>query len=325
MIYSSEKHIFERGAEAVVRVPLHADASADACGRIIALGTFDGVHKGHAAIIGTAVHIAETAGLEPAVFCFEYPPAYDPADPHGMIISPIEDNLALFAEHGARTAFVADFPSIRDMSAEKFITDLLISRFGARGVVCGFNFRFGQGGLGDFSLLRRYFGNMAVCLPPVTGTDGIISSSRIRALIRAGRVDEVPPLLGRPYCVGGTVITGRRDGRKLGFPTANQILPATRAVPAFGVYVTQAHTADGRSFPAVSDVGTAPTLDDRSIIRVETHLLDARVELYGSYLTVDFLKMLRPERVFPDVEALIAQISHDADCARKFFEEKNED
>lgn len=324
MTYIPELHLFEPEGERIAFVPLAGGVRDGSGGRIVALGTFDGLHIGHAAILRETLRLAAETGLEPAVFCVLCPPDCSVGGKGGSSLSSEADTLAGFASFGIRAAYLSALPDLCGVTAEEFIRDVLIGRLGAAGVVCGFNFTFGRGRTGTFGMLREAFGDLAVRLPAVTVGGEPVSSSRIRALIADGRVEDVLPLLGRYYSVCLPVVSGRRDGRKLGFPTANQRVPHAHTLPPQGVYVTVSHTDDGRAWPSVTDVGTAPTLDQSRVPRLETHLLDAPegIDLYGRFLTVEFRKRLRGELRFPDAAALAAQIARDVADARQYFAEE---
>lgn len=324
MTYIPELHFFEPEGEDIAFVPLADDVKDDAAGKIVALGTFDGLHIGHTAILRETVRLAEREGLIPAVFRVMYPLGCTVGGKHGTFLLSDADTLTGMAGLGIRAAYISSLATLRTVTAEDFIRDVLIGRLGAAGVVCGFNFSFGKDRTGTFGQLQSFFGDRAVCVPAVT-RDGVpVSSRRILGLIAEGRVEEIPPLLGRYYSVCRDVVPGRQDGRKLGFPTANQPFTRYHALPPYGVYVTVSRTDDGREWQSVTDVGTAPTLDHRCVPRLETHLLDAEPEtdLYGSFLTVEFRKRLREERHFSDISALTAQIAEDIRAARRYFSEK---
>lgn len=286
---------------------------------VVALGCFDGIHTGHRRIIEKAVRIASVKGLSPVVFTFDAPPAEYLSDLATPILSDEGERMDIFRSCGVSSVNIAYFPDLREMSADDFIKEYLIGFCHAEAVVFGFNFTFGKDRKGDPETLRTYFGDNAFCVPAVTYAGEPVSSSRIRKVISEGNVSEAAEMLERPYSITLPVIRGRHDGTGLGFPTLNQIPPANRAIPCDSVYVTAAVLPDGRRVPAVSDVGTAPTLDRTGIRRIETHLLEGGRDLYGQNVKIEFLKRLRGEMKFPDRESLIRQITEDARAAIDYF------
>lgn len=287
---------------------------------VVALGSFDGMHRGHGAIIEAARELAERLTASLCVFSFSLPPASYAQPQKRILLSDTNERLHRFGALGADLVIFADFEELRDMSAEDFVKNVLIGRLGAAATVCGFNFCFGKDRGGSPALLARHFGENAVCVNAVMHGGAPISSSRIRALLEKGEVEEASRLLGAPYSVTLPVLRGRGDGKRLGFPTLNQIPPQNRLMPKFGVYATRTTLPDGRHVPSVSDCGVAPTLDASGVARIETHLLDTSSELYGRSVKVEFLARLRDEAVFPDADALARQIDEDISCARAIFD-----
>ena len=301
--------------------PLTVRAAMDKS--VIALGSFDGLHLGHKAIIDTAYNLAECLNASLCVFSFALPPASYANPERRIALSNANERLCRFGAMGADLAIFADFSAIKDMSPEDFVEKMLVGRFNAIATVCGFNFCFGKDRQGTPETLKRYFGENAVCVDAVMHGGAPISSSRIRALIEDGRVDEAAEMLGAPYSITLPVSTGRGDGRKLGFPTLNQVPSENRLIPKFGVYATRTILPDGKKVNSITDCGTAPTLDSRGQVRVETHLLDTSESLYGKNVKVEFLRYLRGEKVFPNADELVGQVSADIEAARAVFAENN--
>ncbi len=288
-------------------------------GRVLALGSFDGFHQGHRAVIDAAVTLAKELEAEPAVFCFDIPPACFAPNSKVKILGDREERKLLFKGRGISSLFVAEFAELRGLDARDFITDVLIGECGAVGVVCGFNFAFGKNRAGTPSLLRDYFKDKVITLDPIFYSDMPISSSRIRAALAQGDIPVASAMLGRPYAIDCKVSEGRHDGRKLGFPTLNQIPASEKAIPDFGVYVTRTTLPDGRIYPSVTDVGLAPTLDMSGCVRLETHLLDTVIDDAPERIRVEFLERIRGEFVFSNVDELRKQIASDADHARNYY------
>lgn len=288
-------------------------------GRILALGSFDGLHIGHRAVVDAAVSLAKEINAEPAVFCFDVPPAFFAPNSDLKILGDPNERARLFAERGIASLFVAGFSELRGLDARDFITDVLIERCGAVGVVCGFNFAFGKNRAGTPALLRDYFKERVITLDPIFYEDLPVSSSRIRAALKEGDVACANAMLGRRYSITCIVSSGRKDGRKLGFPTLNQLPPPERAIPAFGVYVTQTTLEDGRCFPSVTDIGLAPTLDTSGTVRLETHILNTSLDTTPSSIKVEFIERIRGEYKFDNIELLKRQIASDTQFAVNYF------
>lgn len=288
-------------------------------GRVLALGSFDGFHMGHRAVIDAAVSLAKELKAEPAVFCFDVPPACCAPGSTVKILGDKKERKDLFAARGISSLFVAGFEELRGLDARDFITEILMKECGAVGVVCGFNFAFGKNRAGTPLLLRDYFKDRVITLDPIYNGELPVSSSRIRAAISDGNVELATSMLGRYYSISCEVSEGRKDGRKLGFPTINQHPEEKRAIPAYGVYVTKTILDDGQVFNSVTDVGLAPTLDQSGKVRLETHILDKFIENSPASAKIEFLERIRGEFVFNNVDELKEQIARDVEYARNFF------
>jgi riboflavin kinase/FMN adenylyltransferase len=287
----------------------------------VALGAFDGIHLAHAKILDTAVERARALGVSAVACTFDpHPaavlrPALAPAP-----IATLEENLSRIALHGLDAALV--IPFTREFSlieAEAFVDLVLVRTLGVREVVVGFNHTFGAGARGTAALLLELGGRRGFVthvLPPLQ-VDGLtVSSSTIREALREGGVELAGALLGRPYSVSGTVQRGAGRGRTLGFPTAN-LRPDRPLVLAAGVYAARARW-DGLLADAVVNLGYRPTFDE-SQYWIEAYLFDFSGDLYDRPLTLDFLRRIRPERKFPGVEELRAQVFADMEEARRLL------
>lgn len=290
--------------------------------RVLALGSFDGFHLGHRAVIDAAVSLAKELNAEPAVFCFDVPPACYAPESTVKILGNKNERKELFAARGITSLFVAGFEELRGLDARDFITEILMKECGAVGVVCGFNFAFGKNRAGTPLLLRDYFKDRVITLDPIYHGELPVSSSRIRAAIADGDVALASSMLGRNYAIDGDVSEGRKDGRKLGFPTINQHPAEERAIPAHGVYVTKTILDNGHAFASVTDVGLAPTLDTSGKVRLETHLLDTFIQDSPSHAKIEFIERIRGEFTFNNTEELKEQIAKDVDYARNYFKKK---
>ena len=286
----------------VVRSPQEAERVE----RAIAIGTFDGVHRGHRAVVEAALG----TGLRSAVVTFDPHPrsvlGYDV-----QLLAPLERRLELLREIGPEDVLVVEFtPELARRSAEEFVASVL-RPLGARVVAAGEGFRFGAGRRGDLDLLAR----LGLDVRRVPLVDGV-SSSRIRDLLRAGAVAEAAALLGRPPEIEGTVVAGDQRGGTLGFPTANLAVPPGFVVPAHGIYAGRAHVGGGRQEhrTAVS-IGVNPHYGGVER-RIEAFLLDFTGDLYGERVRVELWRRLRDERAFASEAELVAQIERDVEEAR---------
>ncbi len=293
-------------------------------GSVVSIGKYDGVHIGHRAVLGAAVAKARELGLESIVVTFHRNPheVIRPYSAPKRLLS-LSTRLERLAETGLDTAVVLRFDEARAAeSAEEFVRELLAAQLSARVVCVGSDFRFGHRGEGDVEVLRRLgeqHGFEVVELDLVgTATEPRASSTRIRELILAGDVSGAAELLGAPPVVVGVVVHGESRGRELGFPTANLELGEFDVVPADGVYAGWA-TADGRRHPAAISVSDNPTFGDVADRRVEAHLLDADLDLYGHRIAVEFVERLRGIERFDGVEALIDAMRADVVRTREIL------
>ncbi len=302
----------------------------EASGCAVAIGNFDGVHRGHRAVIEAAR--ARTAGAgRLGVVTFEPHPreVLSPAVAP-LRLTPLRRKIALLRELGVDHLFLLRFDrSLMAMPAPAFVEDVLVGRLGIGALAAGQCFRFGNRRLGDAALLARAaegHGFAFDAVPPVLVDNLPCSSTRIREALRAGELDLANRLLGHAFLLSGIVREGDRRGRTLGFPTANIALRGDRqALPANGVYVVRAGRCTSRGmvwYPGVANLGRRPTFDGDRLL-LEVHLLDARVDLYGERLDVAFLEHLRGEERFSGIEALKAQIAKDCSAARRTHERLN--
>ena len=290
--------------------------------KVIALGFFDGVHLGHQALLRRAVDRSREKGFTPAVFTFDRSPReFVTGVPVPLLTTPEERRMAAKEIFGIEEVIVAPFDrELMTMPWVDFVL-MLAQRYRAGWLVAGHSFRFGHKNAGTPTLLSRKAEQLGIgcdIIPAVT-LDGVtVSSTHIRGLLEAGDVENARRFLGRPYSLTGTVRHGKGLGSRLGAPTINLIPPEGHLVPAYGVYTARV-TVDGEVFPAVTNVGVRPTVDENGGVTVESHLLDEKLGLYGEICRVEFLRRLRPERRFDDLEALRQQIIRDAEEARSYF------
>ncbi len=297
------------------------EGAAGLSGSVVTVGTYDGVHLGHRALIGEARRRASEAGLASVVLTFDrHPAAVLRPDRVPPLLTDLDDKLALLATTGVDLVVVLTFDEQRaNESAEEFVSEVLVRGLRARQVVVGENFRFGHGRKGDVALLRELGaveGFEVVGWPLATDPSGQpVSSTRVRALVHEGRVAEAAALLGRYHRLAGPVVPGdRRGGQALGMPTANLLPPAGLAVPADGVYACWADLPEGAGcFPAVVSVGDRPTFYGPGATRLlEAHLLGFAGDLYGQRLGLRFVERHRPQERFADTAALRQAMVEDA-------------
>ncbi len=280
---------------------------------VAALGTFDGVHRGHQALIGTAMRRARERDGRCAVFTFDpHPRTFLTPESGAVLLTTLDERLELLAGLGVDLAVVVRFDeAFRRMPAGEWVAALVTST-GLVEAVCGPNYTFGRDRTGDARVLAhlaRQFGFHVLVNGPVEVDGGPVSSTRVRSLLQQGRVDDAGRLLGRWYALRGVVVHGDGRGRGLGFPTANVSLPAGKLIPAAGIYAAHAGTATG-AHPAAVNIGTRPTFGPGALA-VEAYLLDFEGDLYGASLELHLAARLRDEVAFPSVEALISQIRAD--------------
>ncbi|MFL5887292.1 MAG: bifunctional riboflavin kinase/FAD synthetase [Thermoleophilaceae bacterium] len=272
--------------------------------RRVAIGTFDGVHLGHRAVIGTS----------DTVLTFDpHPLAVIRPDALPKLLDSFPIKRDLISGLGVDELVVIPFDrEFQSRSAEEFVEDILIRQLGAREVSVGENFRFGKGARGDAELLSHYpeFETRVVPLVEVDGET--VSSSHVRGLVAAGEVDQAARFLGGPFLFEGEVVPGDRRGRELGFPTANIVPDDRLAVPGHGVYAAWAH-----GHPAAVNVGVRPTFETGRGLLVEAYLLDFDEDIYGETLRIAFTERLRGEKRFDSVDDLVAQMGRDVERARE--------
>ena len=308
---------------------------------VLALGNFDGLHRGHVKIIERIQRGAGERGGTSVVLTFDpHPPRVlrpDKAPPLLMTKAQKLDALARAGVHGA--AVVRFTHDMSQWEPERFVRTVLVEWLRVAEVWVGADFLFGRDRSGNFTLLRSLGaqqGFKVEKIDPIRYKDFIVSSTRIRRLVGEGRVDEAGALLGHHYAIDGTVVEGARRGREIGFPTAN-LATENELVPPHGVYAT-AVTIDGELHPSVTNIGQRPTFGDQLTTTIETHVIPfdsgrdgvaaaspaqgprPALDLYGRTLRLAFVQRLRDERKFPDVEALQDQIAADVRRATRLFD-----
>lgn len=273
----------------------------------VALGNFDGLHRGHAELIRQAKCSEEKS----CVFTFSSNPFGTPR------IMTLRQKLDALREMGVDYAAICDFFEIRDMSARDFIEDILIARLNCVNAVCGPDFRFGKGASGDTGFLRLAMesrGYRCTVADKVLYNGEEISSSRIRSLLSTGDIKSANELLGREYAVDYHVSRGNRIGRSLGFPTVNQHYDGSNVKLPYGVYICSC-----MGYHAITNFGVRPTVTSADTPVYETYILGYNGDLYGEDIRVIFHEMIRPEKKFYTFEELSAQIALDVKKAEEYF------
>jgi len=292
----------------------------------LTIGNFDGVHLGHQAMLGRVAAEARTRELVSCALTFEpHPREFFAPDAAPARLTRLREKLELIAAAGIEHVHVARFDGrFAALPAARFVEEVLVRGLQARWLLVGRDFRYGARRAGDYAALEAAAARHGFALEPmadVTQGGERISSSAVRAALLAADFPRAERLLGRPYTLSGRVAHGAKLGRKLGFPTANLVLP--RRAPLAGVYVVEACGADAddrrRWLPGVASVGRRPTVNEVAVPLLEVHLFDVAEELYGRHLRVRFVERLRDEEKYPDLDALRAAIARDVARAKEFF------
>lgn len=290
---------------------------------VLALGNFDGVHRGHRKILERVKRVASERGATPVVMTFDpHPPRVVRPDKAPPLLMTKAQKLEALVETGVQgTAIVRFTTELSQWDPEMFVRTVLVDWLHVSEVWVGANFLFGRDRAGTFTMLRTLgarYGFNAEKIDPVRYKDFVVSSTRVRRLVNEARVDEAGALLGHQYFIDGTIVHGDHRGRTIGFPTAN-VQTENELLPPNGVYATTA-TLDGLVYRSVTNVGVRPTVDDTGRVSIETHVFGLDRDLYGATMRVGFVQRLRDERKFESLDALKAQITADCDRARVLFQ-----
>lgn len=291
--------------------------------RALALGFFDGIHRGHGMLLHKAIERAQEKHLSPAVFTFDRHPSDLYAKTPVTLINSAEDRADLIARlyHINDVIFSHFDEAMMRMPWEDFITKMLYEQYGARHLVCGEDFHFGYRGEGDPEKLRQKCAELGIgcdIIPLMELEHMKVGSTCIRNMLLEGDMERAAEFLGHPHCLSHTVEHGKKLGSSIGIPTVNLTTPPHVLTPAHGVYATRVQIG-AASYLGVTNIGTRPTVDNSSHVTVETFILDFSGDLYGQTLRVDFYKRLRDVQKFPTLEALKAQIQQDTAATRAYF------
>jgi riboflavin kinase/FMN adenylyltransferase len=308
--------IVTRGAARCVSAPV-----------ALTIGNFDGVHRGHQAMLARVVDAARARDVVPAVLTFE-PHPRELFSPHlaPTRLTSLREKLELLEAHGIERVHVARFDrAFAALAPEAFVAEVLEDALAARWVLVGDDFRFGAKRAGDFALLAREAGHRGFeleAMPSVSHRGVRVSSSAIREALKEGHLEAAADLLGRPYSISGRVVHGQKLGRQLGFATANVQMKHNRP-PLMGIFAVRAHGIQARAREGVASLGFRPTVADSGRALLEVHLFDFAEELYGRHLRVEFLAKIRDEEKYADLETLRAQIARDCEAARDIHERQS--
>lgn len=288
-------------------------------GGAVTVGNFDGVHRGHLALVTATRELAARVGGPAVVVTFDPPPhqvLHPGSERPPLTVIPWRAEL-LHAAGADHVIVLQTSPSLLALSAEAFFEDIVAQQLGAKGVVEGYDFRFGRGRAGTTDALRDLCHAAGIAfelVPPLTAGGAAVSSSRVRSALVRGDVAHAAELLGRSYGIVGTVVTGAQRGRTIGFPTAN-LGDVPTVLPGNGVYAVRA-TVDGRVWPAAANVGPNPTFGEDAR-KIEVHLIGFGGDVYGKPLSVEFVSRLRDTRPFGGANELVAQLNSDIESAKR--------
>ena len=286
----------------------------------LTIGNFDGVHRGHQAMLSRLVEAAEDLALPSAVLTFDPPPreffAQSTAPPR---LSSLRDKMEQFAARGVARTYVARFDGrLASLEPEAFIAAVLVRRLGARWLLVGEDFRFGKGRAGDLATLRRAATTFSVEAMRTVAIDGErASSTAVRTALAEGDIPHARALLGRSFAISGRVAHGAKLGRRMGFPTAN--IPLARKPPVAGIFAVRVHGLGAAPRTGVASVGVRPTVSASGVPMLEVFIFDFDAMIYGRRVGIEFMHKLRDEERYPDLDALARQIETDVAQARDYF------
>lgn len=287
----------------------------------IALGKFDGLHQGHRLLLDEIIS-QKSNGLSATVFTFDVSPV--------KVVKGTYDGMLMTSEERERyLAFlgidvVVEYPFTYEfsrMAPEAFVKNILVEQMGMQLLAVGEDFHFGRNQAGDVELLRHLAGQYGFALKIFKKLEReaeIVSATRIKSCVKAGKMELVNTLMGHPYEIMGSVISGNQIGRKMAYPTANIPIPQDKVLPPFGVYIVRL-VCDCQSYNGIANLGIKPTVQDAGEVGLETFLFDFQGDLYGKDIRVQLLKFLRPEQRFESISQLSAQIGRDVAQAEAFF------
>ena len=288
---------------------------------VVALGNFDGVHRGHQKLFKLAKEESQRLNIETIVFSFYPHPTWVVGGKKKSLIMSQEEKRNIIESIGIDV--LIEYPFTKDfanMPPEEFFVNILVNKLHTKVLVVGSNYYFGKGKQGGVELLKELgerYNVKVVIVDAVLEGDEIISSSRIRKLISSGNIEMANKLAGYPYSVSGTIVKGNQLGRKLGFPTINIMTEEHRAYPPNGVYATKVYI-DQKQYLGITNIGYAPTVDVE-VKRIETYIYDFNEDVYGKHAKVEFYKFIRPERKFNGIEELKCEVDKNKQQVIEYF------
>lgn len=287
-------------------------------GAHVALGYFDGMHLGHQAVVRTCA--GGSGSCDSVVLTFAQSPAVALGKARPAMLSGLAEKASMMEAAGIRTVIFADFAGVQDMSAARFVSEVLHTALRAKKVYCGYNYHFGKNGSGDTHLLRELCGQHGIqveVIPPVYLDGTAVSSTEIRRRLSDGDIAGANRMLGYRYRVVGRIDSGNHIGTAMGYPTVNIPIREGMIVPAYGVYATDI-LIDGLRYRGATNIGVHPTVKQNTAPLCETYLLDYHGgDLYGSYAVCELIRFIRPERKFVSLQELRDQVQRDIETIRK--------
>lgn len=278
----------------------------------IALGNFDGIHIAHKELILNMVEDAKETGLKPGILLFHTHTRLTLEGKSPSLLTSKEQKIEILKDLGIEIIYSIEFDkNLMKLSPDEFIKKILIKKLNAKSICVGFDYRFGFKASGNVDVLKELgdrYGFKVIVIDPIY-KDNVVSSTRIRNLIREGKIEEANEMLGRNYSIIGKVVGGNKMGNKLGFPTANLELEDNFIIPKIGIYETNI-ILDGKLYIGATSVGTNPTFEN-NILKIENHILDFQGDIYGKIIEVRFIRYLRDEVKFENIEDLKEQINKD--------------
>jgi riboflavin kinase/FMN adenylyltransferase len=295
---------------------------------VAALGFFDGVHIGHKALLNVAHSEAQKLGVGSHAVTFDIHPAnFLTKKCVSPFITNNEEKARLIAKTNIDNIFFLPFDEkTANMCPEEFVRVILKEKLNLKIAVCGFHYSFGKGGKGnvkDLKHLCKKVGIRVIELPAVLIGNVVISSSYVRNLIQMGDMETAERFLGHCFAINLKVVEGKKIGRKIGIPTINQNFERGSIVPSYGVYATAA-IIEGECIPSVTNIGVRPTIEEGSLENMETHLIDKNIDLYGKKVRIEFIKKMRDETRFDNIDVLKKQIEIDILKAVQIVNQKNQ-
>lgn len=286
----------------------------------ISLGKFDGIHRGHELLLEQLLK-KKQEGYKTVIFTFDIPPKKVIGSEDVKVLTTNEEKMHMFESFGIDYLIECPFtPEIMTMEPECFI-EMLVKKLSVKCIVAGEDFCFGHNRRGNYQMLKEYADKLsyeAIILPKMKEERRDISSTFVREEISAGRIERANKLLGYPYFVSGQVKHGKQIGRTIGFPTVNLIPPQNKLLPKYGVYITKV-TIDGIVYHGITNVGCKPTIEGENPVGIETHILDFKQDVYDKVIIITFIKKIREEQKFSNLESLLEQIRLDVNEARYYF------